>query len=90
LALGVYNLGPVVFFVNQSAMAIRNETLAGHDLHPGWVRRRLVFEADRLVLRTYGEGIGPYPWANENLANQVWSDANADVFWRMLQRGGGQ
>lgn len=80
---GIFDLGPVTFFVNQNALTVRNETLPGHDLHPGWVKRSLVFENDVLILRTVGEGIGPLRGLNEGLSNQVWGATNADVFFHM-------
>jgi hypothetical protein len=80
---GMRGLGRVTFFVNQNALTIRNETLADHDFHPGWVRRSLVFENDQLILRTVGEGIGPLRGISEAFSNQVWGSTNADVFWHM-------
>lgn len=69
----VDDFGSVIHSVSPDGLTVRNTTLAGHKLFPGYVERTVFQRGDTVYIRTFGEGIGPMGAANEFFAKPLWN-----------------
>lgn len=67
------DFGPVVHSVSDDGLTVRNTTMAGHKLYPGYVDRIVFQRGNTIYIRTFGEGIGPMGAANEFFARPLWN-----------------
>jgi len=67
------DFGPVVHTVSSDGLTVRNTTLDGHKLFPGFVERTVFQRGNTIYIRTFGEGIGPMGAANEFFAKPLWN-----------------
>jgi RHS repeat-associated protein len=75
--LGPMELGPITTIINPSINTTWNVTAPGHMLHPGWVRREVVFDGSATWVVNTGGGTGFNPLnLNTILAPIVWGGEN--------------
>ena len=67
------DFGPVVHTVSSDGLTVRNTTLDGHKLFPGFVERTVFQRGNTIYIRTFGEGIGPMGAVNEFFAKPLWN-----------------
>lgn len=80
------NFGPIVHSVSSDGLTIRNSTVEGHMLHPGYVQREVFARGGKVYIRTTGEGIGDYRWLNDALSTSMWNTlVNGHVRYRVSQ-----
>jgi RHS repeat-associated protein len=71
--LGPVDLGPITTGVDPNNNTTYNLTMPGHILHPGWVRRDVVYDGQATWVVTTGGGTGLNPLnLNTILAPVVW------------------
>lgn len=77
VSLAGYDLGPIVTAVSSTSHTTWNLTMPGHLLHPGWVKRDVVFDgyATWVVSTGGGDGFNPLD-LNDTLAPIVWGGQN--------------
>jgi hypothetical protein len=75
----IAGVGPVFHIINPELGLIVNVTLPGHELHPGYVIRRLRLYTDTqrpsmtgLFIESIGQGTGDYRLANDIFEPYIW------------------
>jgi len=78
------NFGPIVHSVSADGLIIRNSTVSGHLLHPGYVERQVFQRAGGIYIRTTGEGMGNHGVLNNSLSRPMWNGlVNSHVRYRV-------
>jgi len=65
--------GPIVHTLSADGLTVRNYTVEGHKLHPGYVGRTVFVRDGPVYMRTIGEGAGAYPGINNALSRPLWN-----------------
>ena len=77
VGLGPLPIGPIITVVDPNNNTSWNLTMPGHLLHPGWVRRDVVFDGQATWIVNTGGGTGFNPLnLNTILAPVVWGGQN--------------
>ena len=78
------DFGPVIHTVSADGMTVRNITLPGHRLYPGYVERSVFVRNGSVYIRTIGEGTGPMGNLNVRGAVPMWNGlVNGHVRYRV-------
>ena len=78
------DFGPVLHTVSEDGFVVRNITLPGHRLYPGYVERRVFIRDNNVFIRTIGEGTGPMGAINAALAVPMWNGlVNSHIRYRI-------
>lgn len=67
------DFGPVVHYISNDGLTVRNQTLKDHQLFPGYVERSVIQRGDTIFIKTIGEGTGAMGGLNELLARPLWN-----------------
>lgn len=77
VGIGGIELGPITTVVSSVTNTTWNLTMPGHILHPGWVRRDVIFDGESTWVVNTGGGTGFNPLnLNTILAPVVWGGQN--------------
>jgi hypothetical protein len=71
--------GKTQFLVDRNNFKIRNVTLPGHLLHPGYVERQVITNGTRVFIRTHGVGTGRFGFLNTAAASVLWTSVDAQI-----------
>jgi len=83
------NFGPIVHSVSSDGLTIRNTTVIGHLLHPGYVERSVFERNGSIYMRTTGEGTGNLGWLNNALSTTMWNGiVNGHIRYRISKEYG--
>ena len=78
------DFGPVVHSVSRDGLTVRNSTVEGHLLHPGYVERTVFARDGYMYIRTRGEGVGAIGSINNLLSKPMWNGlVNCRVRYRV-------
>ncbi len=78
------DFGPVIHSVSADGMTVRNTTLPGHKLYPGYVERSVFVRNGVVHIRTIGEGIGPMGSMNVSFSRPLWNGlVNSHIRYRV-------
>ena len=64
---------PIRTSTDLSTLSVQNYTRVGHRFHPGRVTRTVEVVGRDITVKTIGEGVGPDPWLNQNVFNNIWT-----------------
>ncbi len=74
-----WSLGPILHFVHANSRMVINETMNGHLLHPGEVRRRIIDDGVSIRIQTHGVGTGRAAIANVFFADFLWTSVDKRI-----------
>lgn len=78
------DFGPIVHSVSSDGLTIRNTTIEGHLLHPGYVERTAYEKDGWIRIRTIGEGTGRLAALNNAGSIPMWRElVNSHVRYRV-------
>lgn len=70
---------PVLIDLAPETLTATNYTLPGHRFHPGRVTRTVYRQGDQVMVRSVGEGTGPYPIPNQTIGPRIFSAVDRDL-----------
>lgn len=72
-------VGPVITITDIESWSLTNQTISGHILNDGYVKRSVVIKDNKVYVRTEGGGTGPFSAPNDFFAPYLWGYVNKPI-----------